>query len=63
MPEESQVESSEHQNDADVHHQPFPETVSEDHEIDTDDNNYHRHHVKHDNYLPAHFITRVEFWI
>lgn len=30
-PEESQVESYKHQNNANIHHQPFPESVSEKH--------------------------------
>src|ERR1700674_5481273 len=54
-PEESQVESCEHQDNADIHCQPFPESVSEEHEIYTDYDGCHRHHVKHDSYLSAHF--------
>jgi hypothetical protein len=34
--EKSKVESSEHQDDANIHDQPFPESVSEEHEIYTD---------------------------
>jgi hypothetical protein len=45
MPEESQVESSKHQDNANIHRQPFPESVSQEHEIDTDDDGYHRHHA------------------
>jgi hypothetical protein len=48
--EESQVESSEHQDNANIHDQPFPESVSEEHEIYTDYNDCHRHHVKHYSY-------------
>jgi len=55
--EESQVESSEHQNDANIHYQPFPESVSEEHEIYTDYNGCHRHHVKHYSYPSVHFST------
>jgi hypothetical protein len=33
--EESQVESSKHQDNANIHYQPFPESVSEEHEIYT----------------------------
>jgi hypothetical protein len=55
MPEESQVESSEHQNNANIHCQPFPELVSEEHEIYTDYDGCHRHHVKHYSYVSAHF--------
>jgi hypothetical protein len=47
-PEESQVESSEHQDNTNIHCQPFPESVSEEHEIYTDYDGCHRHHVKHD---------------
>src|SRR5579872_972507 len=54
-PEESQVESCEHQDNANIHCQPFPESVSEEDEIYTDYDGCHRHHVKHDNYLSAHF--------
>jgi len=53
--EESEVESYEHQDNANIHCQPFPESVSEEREIYTDDNGYHRHHVKHVSYLSAHF--------
>jgi hypothetical protein len=54
-PEESQIESCEHQDNANIHCQPFPKSVSEEHEIYTDYDGYHRHHVKHDSYLFAHF--------
>jgi hypothetical protein len=53
--EESQVESSKHQDNANIHYQPFPKSVSEEHEIYTDYNGYHRHHVKHNSDLFAHF--------
>jgi hypothetical protein len=58
-PEESQVESNEHQDNADIHCQPFPESesVSEEHEIYTDYDGHHRHHVKHVSYLSAHFSS------
>jgi hypothetical protein len=52
--EESQIESPEHQDNANIHYQPFPESVSEESEIYTDYNGYHRQHVKHDGYLSAH---------
>jgi hypothetical protein len=54
-PEESQVENCEHQDNANIHYRPFPESVSEEHEIYTDYDGDHRHHVKHDSYLSAHF--------
>jgi len=56
-PEESQAESCEHQDNANIHCQPFPESVSEEHEIYTDYDGCHRHRVKHDRYLSAHFSS------
>jgi hypothetical protein len=50
-PEESHVESCEDQDNANIDCQPFPESVSEEHEIYTDYDACHRHHVKYDNYL------------
>jgi hypothetical protein len=55
--EESQVESCEHQDNANIHHQPFPKPVSEEQEIQADNGGYHRQHVKRDSYLSAHFST------
>ena len=52
--EESPVESSEHQDNDNIHCQPFPESVSEEREIYTDYDGCHRHHVKHYSYLSAH---------
>jgi hypothetical protein len=54
VPEESQVESCD-QDNADIHDQPLPESISEEHEIYADYDGYHRHHVKHYGYLFAHF--------
>jgi hypothetical protein len=53
--EESQIESCEHQDNADIHDQSFPESVSEEQDIYADYNGCHRYHVKHDSYLSAHF--------
>jgi hypothetical protein len=53
--EEPEVESCEHQDNANIHCQPFPELVSEEHDIYTDYDGCHRDHVKHDSYLSAHF--------
>lgn len=53
-PEESQVESYEDQDDAKIHHQPFPESISEEHEIYSDYKGCRPHHVKHGRYLSAH---------
>jgi hypothetical protein len=58
-PEKSKVESSEHQDNANIHYQPFPESVSEEHEIYADYDGDHRHHVKHGSYLSAHFSLPV----
>jgi len=61
MPEESQVESREHQDNANIHCQPFPESVSEEHEVYADYDGCQRHHVKNDSYLSAHFSLRQLF--
>jgi hypothetical protein len=50
-------ESCEHQDNANIHYQSFPESVSKEHDIYADYNGCHRHHVKHDSYLSAHFST------
>jgi hypothetical protein len=55
MPKESQVERCEYQDDANIRYQPFPESVSEEREICADDEGCHRHHVKRNTYLSAHF--------
>ena len=55
MPEESQIKSYKHQDNANIHYQPFPEPVSEEHEIYTDYHRCHRRDVKYDSYLSAHF--------
>ena len=54
-PEESEVKSYKHQDNANIHCQPFPSWVLEEREIYTDYGGYHRHHVKHVSYLSAHF--------
>jgi hypothetical protein len=54
-PEESEVESCEHQDNANIHCQPFPESVSEERDIYTDYDGCHRHRVKHSSYLSVHF--------
>jgi hypothetical protein len=53
--EKSKVESCEQQDNTNIHRQPFPEMVSEEHNIYTDYDGYHRHHVKHYSYLSTHF--------
>jgi hypothetical protein len=54
-PKESQVKSYEHQDNAYIHCQPFPESVSKEREIYTDYDSGHHHHVKHASYLSTHF--------
>ncbi|MGB8075496.1 MAG: hypothetical protein WA592_16505 [Pseudolabrys sp.] len=53
--EKSPVESREHQDNANIHCQPFPEVVSKESEIHTDYDGYHHHHVNHYSYLSARF--------
>jgi hypothetical protein len=62
-PEESEVESCEHQDNADIHRQPFPEMVSEERDIYTDYDGCHRHSVEHSSYLSAHFSQTMLEWI
>jgi hypothetical protein len=47
MSEESQVESDEHQDNADICEQPLQESVSEEREIQTDYDGYHQHRIKY----------------
>ncbi|HTV64602.1 MAG TPA: hypothetical protein VMD98_03305 [Bryocella sp.] len=46
-PEESHVEGAEYQDDTNIHCQPFPESVFEEHDIDNDYDGSHRRHVEH----------------
>jgi hypothetical protein len=52
--EESRVESREHQDNANIHYQSFPESVFEDYEIYADYDGYHRQREQHDRYLSPH---------
>jgi hypothetical protein len=61
MPEESEEESCEHQDNTNIHCQPFPESTFEEHEICTDYDGYHHHHVKRDSYASAHFSGNRHF--
>lgn len=54
VPKESKVESCEHQDNADICDQAFPESVSKEREVYTDYDCYHRHHVKDHRYPCAH---------
>ena len=61
-PEESEIKSAEYQDNANVHCQPFPKSVSEKQEIYADYDGCHRHHVKHYCCLSAHFgIPRTSY--
>jgi hypothetical protein len=57
-PEESQAESYEHQDPANIHYQPFPHSAFEEHEVYSDYDGYEHHHVKYESYLSAHFNPR-----
>jgi hypothetical protein len=57
-PQESQIERREHQDDSDIHCQPFLESVSEEREIHTDYDGCHRRDAKYDGSLFAHFSPR-----
>jgi hypothetical protein len=54
MPEESQIESCEHQDNANIHHQSLPDSVSKERDIQADYDGYHRQCVKRCGYLSAH---------
>jgi len=55
--EESQIESREHQDNANVRYQPFPESVSEERDIQTNYDGYHCHDVNCDSDLFVHFSS------
>jgi len=56
----SQIEGGKHQDDADVDHQSFPESISEEQQIDTDNNGYQHHNIKHEKHVPCHFNHQLE---
>ena len=60
MSQESEVECREHQNNANIHHQPFPELISEEREIHTDYNRSHCHNVKRETYVSDHFSKDLD---
>ncbi len=51
----SQVESRKHQDNANIHCQPLPESVSKEYEIYADYNGYHRRQVKQYGCPSVHF--------
>jgi hypothetical protein len=53
MTKEFEVASREHQNNANIHREAFPESISQEPEIHADYDGYHRRHVKRDGYLFA----------
>ena len=53
--EESHIESQEYQDNANVRYQPFPESVSEERDIQTNYDGYHCHQVQRDSDLSARF--------
>jgi hypothetical protein len=54
MPNESDVEGCEHQHNANIHRQPFPESVFKEHNIYAYYDGCHSHHVKRYSYLSTH---------
>jgi hypothetical protein len=46
--QEAPIEGCKHQDDPNVHNQPFPEPVPEEQEVYTDNNRYHDRDVKKD---------------
>jgi hypothetical protein len=59
--QEPQIERPEHQDYSDVHHQPLPEPIPEEQDIQADYDGYQREHVKHDRCLSSHrsFLVRA----
>jgi hypothetical protein len=61
MPEESQVEGGEDQDDADIREQPFPKSISEKRDIDTNDDGDHHYRVQRAGYPAARFRGNRHF--
>lgn len=57
---EPEVEGSEHQDDPDVHHQPWPEVMPEEEDVDENDHRCHSQHREHDSCRSLHeaFLAR-----
>jgi hypothetical protein len=53
--QESQVEGSNHQDNADIHHQPWPELMPEEQQIHDNDTGCHHQDAKHHIGIPGHF--------
>jgi hypothetical protein len=52
---ESQIEGCKHQDNADVHYQPFPESIPKEEQIHTNYNGYQHPNVKPDKHTLCHF--------
>jgi hypothetical protein len=52
---ESEIEGREHQDNTDIHRQPFPESILEEQKIQTNNNGDHYQNVKHGRYIDFHF--------
>src|ERR1019366_264140 len=52
--QESQVEGGKHQDDADVHDEPFPESMPEEQHINAEDNGYLGHEVNCEHHRCRH---------
>ncbi|MFZ0845663.1 MAG: hypothetical protein WAM62_07710, partial [Pseudolabrys sp.] len=57
----SEIKSPEHQDNANIHDQPFPESVSQERKIHADDHGNHRHHIDRDNNSSVHFGSSTGF--
>src|SRR5689334_24784623 len=58
--QESQVERREYQDDSYIHCQPFPEPVSEEQEIDSDDEGDHQRNVECDGCPCSHCHSQIQ---
>jgi hypothetical protein len=52
--QEFEVEGYEHQNNAHIRHQPFPESISQEHQIDADDSGNQPQDVQNEQRFPWH---------
>jgi hypothetical protein len=60
FPQKSQTEGCKHQHDADIRHQPFPESMPEEQQIQADDNGNHDHNDNHQIDIPMHLNHPLE---
>jgi hypothetical protein len=56
-PEKSQIESQKHQDNADIHRQPFGESILEERDIHADYDDCHRYQIEHDDHRSVHFSS------